>query len=63
MTHLAAQRPVFHSEADFQFAFAQAAADLDAFIRIRLAVPKRAARNTFVDSVCTGEIVSLHRVC
>ena len=62
MTHLAAQRPVFHPEADFQFAFAQAAADLDATIRIRLAVPKRAARNTFVDSVCTGEIVSLHRV-
>lgn len=42
MEHLATQRPVFHSEADFQFTFAQAVSDLDDTIAIRLEVPRRA---------------------
>jgi hypothetical protein len=59
MEHLATRRPVFHSEADFQFAFAQAIADLDHTIRIRLEVPQRALRRTHVDLTCTAEQVSL----
>lgn len=44
---------MFHSEADFQFAFAQTVASLDASIRVRLEVPKRAAdRRTYVDLSC-----------
>lgn len=57
--HLATRRPVFHSEADFQFAFAQAVTDLDNTIRIRLEVPRRADRRTYVDLTCTAETVSL----
>ena len=53
IAHLAAQRPVFHSEADFQFAFGQAVAALDDRIDIRLEVPRRAEnRRTYVDLVC-----------
>lgn len=53
MAHLASQRPVFHSEADFQFAFGQAVAALDDRIGIRLEVPQRAGnRRTYVDLVC-----------
>ena len=59
MSHLAARRPVFHSEADFQFAFAQALADLDPDIRIRLEVPQRGTRSTYVDLTCTADQVSL----
>lgn len=59
MAHLSTRRPVFHSEADFQFAFAQTVADLDDTIRIRLEVPKRTDRRTYVDLTCTAETVSL----
>lgn len=53
MTRLASQRPVFHSEADFQFAFAQTVAALDARIGLRLEVPQRVEpRSTYVDLVC-----------
>ncbi len=55
MAHLAARRPVFHSEADFQFAFAQSVADIDTTINIRLEVPQRAARRTYVDLVCSAD--------
>ena len=55
MAHLAACRPVFHSEADFQFAFAQAVSALDDTVRVRLEVPRREAHRTYVDLVCTGE--------
>lgn len=56
MAHLAARRPVFHSEADFQFAFAQSAASLDEGIGIRLEVPQRGSRRTYVDLVCRREL-------
>lgn len=59
MDHLATKRPVFHSEADFQFSFAQAVIDLDRTIEIRLEVPRRAARRNYVDLVCIGDQVSL----
>ncbi len=56
MTHLAARRPVFHSEADFQFAFAQSVAALDDGISVRLEVPQRGQRQrTYVDLACRGE--------
>ena len=41
MTQLAAARPVFHSEADFQFAFAQTVWSMDPGIRLGLEVPPR----------------------
>lgn len=59
MAHLAVRRPVFHSEADFQFAFAQAVAALDDAIDIRLEVPQRAERRTYVDLVCSADQQSL----
>lgn len=59
MAHLSARRPVFHSEADFQFAFAQSITDLDPGIGIRLEVPQRATRSTYVDLLCRAEQVSL----
>lgn len=52
MAHLSSQRPVFHSEADFQFAFAQSVASLDPTVGIRLEVPKRGERRTYVDLAC-----------
>ncbi len=55
MAHLAGQRPVFHSEADFQFAFAQSVAALDDTIEVRLEVPQRAERRTYVDLVCFAD--------
>lgn len=54
MAHLARRRPVFHSEADFQFAFAQSVAALDNGIGVRLEVPRRASGRTYVDLVCRG---------
>lgn len=61
MVHLASRRPVFHSESDFQFAFAQSVAALDDRIGIRLEVPQRGEhRRTYVDLVCRdGQEVSL----
>lgn len=59
MDHLANQRPVFHSEADFQFAFAQAVSDLDDTIAIRLEVPRRGEKRTYVDLECRADQTSL----
>lgn len=59
MDTLAAQRPVFHSEADFQFAFAQAVASLDPTMRIRLEVRQPGERGEYVDLGCTGDARSL----
>jgi hypothetical protein len=42
MQRLSAVRPVFHSEADFQHAFARTLWELDPDIRVRLEVPRRA---------------------
>lgn len=56
MGHLAGVRPLFHSEADFQFAFAQAVRDLDPEVRVRLEVPQRTVdRRTYVDLLCEAE--------
>ena len=60
MEHLSTQRPVFHSEADFQFAFAQAVTALDPSLRVRLEVPKRAEKRTYVDLACaTDDLTTL----
>lgn len=50
MPILGATRPVFHSEADFQFAFAQSLARLDPSIEIRLEVRQPIA-NEYVDLI------------
>lgn len=57
MHRLAGQRPVFHSEADFQFAFAQTVQAVDPDIRCRLEVPVTSgasARNEYLDLLCSG---------
>ncbi|MDF9717245.1 hypothetical protein [Nocardioides sp. ChNu-99] len=54
MTNLSQQRPVFHSEADFQFALAQAVAAADSSIEVRLEVRQPAERAEYVDIVCQG---------
>jgi hypothetical protein len=59
MAHLSARRPVFHSQADLQFAFARSVAAIDDTIRIRLEVPQRAAHSAYVDLTCTADQVSL----
>jgi hypothetical protein len=55
MAQLTEHRPVFHSEADFQFAFAQTLATLDQSIDVRLEVPYRAERRTYVDLRCAAD--------
>lgn len=52
MATLAARRPVFHSEADFQFAFVQAIAAADPGIEVRLEVRQAADRAEYVDLAC-----------
>lgn len=54
LDRLAARRPVFHSEADFQFEFARTLADLDPSLQIRLEVPHRDPKGgtRYVDLVC-----------
>lgn len=59
MKYLSNKRTVFHSEADFQFGFAQAVTDLDSTVRVRLEVPKRAERRTYVDLTCAADQTSL----
>ena len=49
-----ARRPVFHLEADFTFAFAQAVAALDDSIGICLEVPQRDLPRTYMDLVHGG---------
>lgn len=52
MKGLAADRPVFHSEADFQFAFAQAIEAADPGIKVRLEVRQTRDRAEYVDLAC-----------
>ena len=60
MAQLAEHRPVFHSEADFQFAFARRLSELDQTLDVRLEVPYRAERRTYVDLRCAaGEYTTL----
>jgi hypothetical protein len=61
MKHLARYRPVFHSEADFQFAFAQTVTALSSDVRCRLEVPQQAIeaeataqRGEHLDLACRG---------
>lgn len=55
MSQLTEHRPVFHSEADFQFAFAQTLATLDQSTDVGLEVPYRAERRTYVDLRCASD--------
>ena len=59
MDALAISRPVFHSESDLQFAFAQALDRLDPTLDIRLEVRLPGSRRRSVDLVCTGDVRSL----
>src|SRR3954453_15980286 len=56
LEELAPPRPVFHSEADFQFAFAQAIRTLDPDIQIRLELPLRQVEglkgSQYLDLMC-----------
>jgi hypothetical protein len=52
MDYLRAQRPVFHSEADFQHAFGQVLHELDPTLKIRLEVPQSVGE--VVDLLCFG---------
>lgn len=56
MTHLVASRPVFHSEADLQFAFARAMFEIAPEVRVRLEVPQRPApgQREYLDMLCLG---------
>jgi hypothetical protein len=56
ISHLVASRPVFHSEADLQFAFARAMFETAPQVRVRLEVPQRAApgRRKYLDMLCSS---------
>ena len=57
MSALAERRPVFHSEADFQFAFAQTVSAMDPGIACRLEKPltsARTGRTEYLDLLCLG---------
>jgi hypothetical protein len=58
MEELARRRPVFHSEADFQFAFAQVIQSLVPDAHIRLEVPLRAVDglkgSQYLDLMCSS---------
>jgi hypothetical protein len=57
MAQLAATRPVFHSEADFQFAFGQALSHMSPGLHVRLEVPRRRAdtgRSEYLDLLAFG---------
>ncbi|HZJ07358.1 MAG TPA: hypothetical protein VFD59_18120 [Nocardioidaceae bacterium] len=61
MVQLASVRPVFHSEADFQFAFAQTVGAMDPRMGLRLEVPTRDSetrRAEYIDLVCIGDDVT-----
>ena len=58
MSRLATARPVFHSEADFQFAFAETVWRMDPSVDVRLEVPARnpeTGRSEYIDMVCIGD--------
>ncbi|UZJ24512.1 hypothetical protein RHODO2019_15470 [Rhodococcus antarcticus] len=52
MRTLGRVRPLFHSEADFQFAFAQAVVAADPTLEVRLEVRQSAERAEYVDLAC-----------
>jgi hypothetical protein len=52
MSHLAADRPIFHSEADFQHAFAQVVHGLNGELQVRLEVRQDDAE--YLDLFCYG---------
>lgn len=57
MRVLARQRPVFHSEADFQFSFAQIVNSMDPAIHCRLELPvanSQTRRTEYLDLLCRG---------
>lgn len=57
MTALALKRPIFHSEADFQFSFAQAITALAPQIQCRLERPilnTDTGRTEYLDLLCAG---------
>ena len=57
MRALARERPVFHSEADFQFSFAQIVQSMDAAIQCRLELPvanSQTGRTEYLDLLCRG---------
>jgi len=57
MKQLAATRPVFHSEADFQFAFGRALSQLQPEIHVRMEVPRRrrdTGRSEYLDLLALG---------
>lgn len=59
MSRLAAERPVFHSEADFQHAFAQTVYRLAPEVAIRLEVRQSSVpggKGEYVDLICTGAV-------
>jgi len=61
MARLAIVRPVFHSEADFQFAFAQIVTALDPDVRVRLEVParsQRTRRTEYIDMICMADSIT-----
>lgn len=58
MAELARARRVFHSEADFQFAFSQTVSRLDPSIGLRLEVRQPGDAREAVDLVCRGELVT-----
>ncbi len=53
LEHLAVDRPVFHSEADFQHAFARACWEADATLNVRLEVRQHDARE-YLDMLAIG---------
>lgn len=58
MTALSRQRPIFHSEADFQFSFAQAVAAMAPQMQCRLERPmlnSATGRTEYLDLLCAGD--------
>lgn len=56
LADLSSRRPVFHSEADLQFALAQAIAAADPDIQVRLEVRQPGDRAEYVDLVCAKSV-------
>lgn len=57
METLSSKRPIFHSEADFQFSFAQTVTALDPKVDCRLERPMRnpdTGKTDYLDLLCTG---------
>lgn len=56
---LRATRSLFHSEADLQHSFAVAVSKLDDALRVRLEVPFRDGRSTYLDVLVTNPVTGL----